>query len=388
MNQLARKRLRPEQPDEAESAGIDPGLLRILALGVGATAVIAVLAALAYAHVLAVPIVAGLTIGFILGPLTDRAGRLGIPSMIANAAIIAAVIAALYVVSILFVPVISDVLVRAPELAGTIRDKLGDIERSLATVNDLARLLGGESAGRSLQVRVETGDAAAVASVVGAITPAFAQLVIFVFTMILFLASRRSLRDRAVLAIKRRENRLTALKIFSDIEDRMLGYFATVTTINLGLGVLTGIAMWLLGLPGAPVWGFLAFVLNFLPVVGPLILKVVLLGAGVLAMPNLSWALAPPLAYFVFQLLEANVVTPWLVGRKLTLEPLLIFLAICFFTFLWGPVGAFLATPLVIVALIIHQHATPDAAVPLPDREEPAPRAGVDPRTSNNGAKR
>jgi predicted PurR-regulated permease PerM len=383
MDLSTRKRTRPV----AAAAGEDPTRVGLTAVASIIIAVLTLLAAMSYASALLAPIVAGLTVGFILGPLADRAARLGVPSLVTNGAIVAAVLATIWLISGLIVPIVADVVNRGPELAATIRDKLGALERSLGDVGDLALLLSGDVSRRSLNVRIETGQVAAVASVLGAVTPAFAQLVIFVFTMLLFLVSRRSLRDRAVLAMRRRENRLATLRIFSAIEDRMLGYFGTVTLINLGLGVATGLVLFAIGIPGAAIWGFLAFVLNFMPVVGPLIVKALLLGGGILLMPTLAWSLAPLGLYLVLQIAEANFITPWLVGRRLTLEPLLIFLAIVFFTFLWGPVGAFLATPIVIVGLIIHQHATPDATIPLPDREELPRPGGVDQRTSNSGAK-
>jgi predicted PurR-regulated permease PerM len=374
MNAAAKKLAVAARATAATSTTQGPapdGWARAQAIATVALAVLAALAAVAFARPVLMPIVAGVMVGFILGPLAERGARVGVPVVLSNVAIVVFVLGALWLGYILLAPAIFDALERAPEIGQSLREKLGGLERSLALLANLGQIFG-ERAATGLTVRVDQGQAAALTTVVGAVTPAFAQLVIFVFSLILFLASRRSLRDRIVLAFEGRESRLATLKVFSAIEDRMLSYFATVSVINLGLGALTGVALYLIGMPGAPVWACLIFLLNFLPVVGPLIVKALLLGAGVLFMPTLYWALAPLAIYLTLQVIEANFVTPHVVGRRLTLEPLLIFVAICFFTWMWGPVGGFLATPIVIVALIIHQHATPaDEPLPLPDREEP-----------------
>jgi predicted PurR-regulated permease PerM len=206
-----------------------------------------------------------------------------------------------------------------------------------------------------------------VTTVFSAVTPAFAQFVVFVFTLALFLTGRKSIKAKLVLAMPSRSSRLTALHILSEIENQLLGYFAVTAAINAGVALVTTLALLALGVPAAPVWGFLAFVFNFLPVVGPLILKVALLAMGIVAMPTFGDALLPVLAYLAITTIESNLVTPRVVGNRLTLEPLFVFVAVCLFTWLWGPLGAFLAMPLVIIAIAVQAYLVPAEVVDLPD---------------------
>jgi predicted PurR-regulated permease PerM len=110
----------------------------------------------------------------------------------------------------------------------------------------------------------------------------------------------------------------------------------------------------------------LAFLLNFIPYIGALIMQVVLLAVGLVTFPTLTQALIAPLAYLAFTTLEGHFITPAVMGRRLTLMPLTVFLSLIFWTWLWGPAGAFLAVPLLIVALVAIQHLFPGNEPDLP----------------------
>jgi predicted PurR-regulated permease PerM len=333
-------------------------------------AVLAVVTALHVGRPVLMPLVAGIVVGFILGPIAERANSVGIPTWLANLSIVATLGAAVYGVAIFVVPAIADVITRAPELSANVREKLSVFERSLATLAELSALFAGGGA-PSPSVRVEGSETAMITSVLATVTPALAEFVVFAFALILFLAGRKRMKNAIVLSVQKRANRLTTLKVFSGIETTILAYFATVTAINAGVAVMTGLALFVVGVPGAPIWAVLAFVFNFLPVVGPLILKAMLLITGILFMPNLLGALVPMLLYILITSIESNFVTPRVVGARLTVEPLVLFVCIVFFTWMWGPVGAFLSNPLVIAALIVRDRLKPaDATSPaLPDAE-------------------
>ena len=109
----------------------------------------------------------------------------------------------------------------------------------------------------------------------------------------------------------------------------------------------------LMGLPSPILWGALAFVLNYVPYVGPAIMDVLLFGIGLLTFPTLLGALLPPAVFLAITVVEGQFLTPAIVGRRvLNLHPLAIFLSIAFWAWLWGPVGAFLATPILIIARV------------------------------------
>ena len=123
----------------------------------------------------------------------------------------------------------------------------------------------------------------------------------------------------------------------------------------------------LMGLPSPILWGALAFGLNYVPYVGPAIMYVLLFVVGLLTYPTLLGALLPPAVFMAVTLIEGQFLTPAIVGRQvLNLHPLAVFLSIAFSAWLWGPVGAFLATPILIVARVALEHLYPRQKTELP----------------------
>jgi len=120
------------------------------------------------------------------------------------------------------------------------------------------------------------------------------------------------------------------------------------------------------GLPLVLEWGVIAFVLNYIPYLGPLAMNLVLFAVGIVTFPTLGQALVAPACFIAMTTLEGHFITPSIMGRRLTLNPLNVFLALAFWTWLWGPIGAFLAVPLLITALVSLKHAFPQPEINLP----------------------
>ncbi|MDB5572502.1 MAG: hypothetical protein JWN93_3685, partial [Hyphomicrobiales bacterium] len=259
-------------------------------------------------------------------------------------------------------PTLSDWINRAPEIAASLQSKFSFLQRPF---EQLSHLGNGKSAASAVVVQ-ESDQTKVVASVLAMVTPALTQAIIFMFCLIFFLAGRLQFRNRVVLQFADRQDRLVALRTFSTIESSLLRYFATVTTINACLGVLTGLSMWLVGMEKPLVWGFLAFLVNFLPIVGPLLLKAFLLVGGLLLMPDIATGFIPVLVYLMLVTIEANYVTPTIVGTRFTVNPFLVFLSVVFWSWLWGFFGAFLAMPILVVATTIIDAVQRDEKVQIP----------------------
>jgi len=135
----------------------------------------------------------------------------------------------------------------------------------------------------------------------------------------------------------------------------------------LCLGFIVGCATWIIGLPNPAMWGVLAFAFNFLPYVGPLIITIALFVAGLVVFPALGAALIAPAFFVGLATLEGHFITPNIVGRRLALSPVLVFVGLVFWTWLWGPMGALLATPLVIVGTVIVNDFLPRNEIELPE---------------------
>lgn len=147
--------------------------------------------------------------------------------------------------------------------------------------------------------------------------------------------------------------------LLSTIEIATSRFLATTSAINLGVGVLTGFALWAVGVPNALLGGALAAVLNFIPYAGPLVTAAVIALAGLASIDDTGRALTAPALFILIHLSESNVVTPMLLGRRLPLNTVTIFLGLIFFSWVWGIPGAVLAVPLTVVCKIVCDHVPP-----------------------------
>ena len=180
---------------------------------------------------------------------------------------------------------------------------------------------------------------------IGSIALATAATVILLY---FFLASERWLITRTVEAIPRRRARVALIGGFRAAQRDIATFLGTQAMVNVGVGVATGIAVGLIGLPNPSLWGTLAGVLGFIPYLGPLVTIVLLALAGSLTFDTLPWMLAPAAAFGVINVIESNFVSPWIVGRRLEISPLVVFVSVMVCGWIWGIAGAFIAVPLLV----------------------------------------
>jgi predicted PurR-regulated permease PerM len=135
-------------------------------------------------------------------------------------------------------------------------------------------------------------------------------------------------------------------------------YFGTLAIVNLCLGTVAAGLAWAVNLPHPFLWGVLAATLNFIPYLGPAIMVATLFVIGLMSFSTLGHALIAPLAWIGMTTLEGQFITPTIIGHRLTLNPFLVFLSIAFWAWMWGPLGAFLAVPLLISAVVVERHVS------------------------------
>jgi predicted PurR-regulated permease PerM len=189
--------------------------------------------------------------------------------------------------------------------------------------------------------------------VAGSLTPALVQGLMFFAALLLFLAGRVSLRKSIIMAYSKREQRLTAIRIINAVEQVLGFYFATAAGIYACLGIIMTIIAYFGGLSMPALWGVFAFVSSFVPFLGIAIMTVSVAIGGVLTHDSFIIGLIPALAFFCVHLTMENFVFPAVMGRQLELNPFFVFLAIVFWTWMWGAVGAMLALPLSLIVMAI-----------------------------------
>jgi predicted PurR-regulated permease PerM len=324
--------------------------------------IILLVAALDLARAMLLPATSAFVIGLMLGPLSARAKAYGIPSLITAIVLWLLVVVVFYGVIILLSAPALDWIGKAPEIGRIIKEKLQVLEQPLSALQDLrnAILPQGENSRFGFDIANFVQPALIV------VTPAIGQIFIFFGTLFFFLLGRARLRHVIVILFENHDSRLRTLKIINDVERNLTNYLSVVAVINFVVGLGACLIAYFIGLPNPIAWGVLAFILNFIPYIGALIMEVVLLAVGLVTFPTLIQALIAPVLYFGFTTLEGHFITPSIMGRRLALNPLTVFLALIFWTWLWGPIGAFLAVPLLIVALVAINHLFPQEERVLP----------------------
>jgi predicted PurR-regulated permease PerM len=154
-----------------------------------------------------------------------------------------------------------------------------------------------------------------------------------------------------------------ARTVLDDAENKVSRYFGTLVVINFGLAIIAiGLAS-AVGLPNPLLWGVLAGTLSFIPYLGPAIIVATLFVIGLLSFPSLTDALVAPVIWIVVTTLEGQIITPMIIGHRLTLNPFLVFLSVAFWAWMWGALGALLAVPLLISFVAASKHLSSYLAV-------------------------
>jgi predicted PurR-regulated permease PerM len=253
---------------------------------------------------------------------------------------------------------------RLPEIAAQLKDKMHIFDRPLALWQELQSMLGGPNsypAAPFEMPRIEW-----VQPALEFLSPTFTEFLLFFATLVLFIASWRDLRRALIMTFTGHESRLRTLRILNAIEEHLGAYLLTVTVINLGVGAATGVICALAGMPNPAGLGALAATLNFLPIIGPVAMFVILTLVGLIAFPTIGTGLIAPVAFVGLTFLEGHFITPTIIGRRLELNALAVFITLAFWTWLWGPMGGFLSSPLLIVGLILRDHLYPPNEPNLP----------------------
>jgi predicted PurR-regulated permease PerM len=336
----------------------------VVAFVLVALLIICVVAVLYVAKAFFLPVVTAFVVGTMLSPAAGFLERHRIPRSVSAVLIVTTVGAgATFIIGLISSPMM-EWSTRLPELGARLRDKLHLFDRPLALWQELQTMLGGSDAHPGVPFQMPKFDW--VEPTFQFLSPTFTEFLLFFATLVLFIASWKDLRRALIMTFADHAARLRTLRILNEIEGQLGGYLLTVTMINLGVGAATGIICAVTGMPNPAGLGALAATLNFFPIIGPVAMFVILTVVGVIAFSTIATGLMAPLAFVGLTFLEGHFVTPTIIGRRLELNALAVFMALAFWTWLWGPMGGFLASPLLIVALILKEHLLPVASPQLP----------------------
>ena len=276
---------------------------------------------------------------------------------------------------------------KAPESLPALEQKLSFLNGPIRAIENGAKKLqglmdqtsGSPPRGVTRVVAVQQSGTSGLTSVGSSIligTRAFLGQLFSMLLMLFFLLYEGdSLLRRFVEIMPTWADKRRTVQIASEIERNVSLYLATITVMNLLVGGLNFLQCWLLGLPNPLLWGVVAFLLNYIPIIGPFTGIVVYFVVGVFVFPSVLQALVPPAIYFGIHLMEGETITPLLLAKRFTLNPVLVMASLLFWDWLWGIPGAFLSVPLLAVFKIFCDHVDSLTAIGHIVGGTPKPRA-------------
>jgi predicted PurR-regulated permease PerM len=248
-------------------------------------------------------------------------------------------------------------IAKAPQSLPTLQEKLSFLRTPVAMFEgglQQARNLMHEGQQQANQtITVSQGSSGVGLSVLAGTRAILGQTLTLLIVLFFLLAEGDTLLRRFVEILPGLQEKKRAVQIATEIERNISAYLVTITLMNLLVGVANGISIWAFGLPDPLLWGTVAFLLNYVPILGPLTGMVIFFFVGLFTFPHPLLALAPAGVYLLIHVLEGETITPLLLARRFTLNPLLVIASLMFWDWLWGIPGALLAVPLLAVMKIV-----------------------------------
>jgi predicted PurR-regulated permease PerM len=310
---------------------------------------------LSIGSVVFLPLVTAIILMIVLSPLADRLAQIGLPNFLASFLALLVFLAILSLaLTVVLRPAVS-LFDDVPAMIERIGEHFENLQGALAWVSQLneqiTRIIGAERGQQVVLAGPTMLEQLAFA------TPTVVLEVLLTFLMAFFMIEARvRVRRRLLLDRQHFGASLKAARVMRDVQDRVAAYILTVGLINLGIGLIVTMAAWAMGMPFPIMWGGLAALLNFLPYVGPLAMftLLVLFGLGTADAPLVG--LIPAVAYLGLHAVESNLVTPAILGARFTMNPVLILLALSYFSWIWGFTGALLSVPILLTLTALVDH--------------------------------
>ncbi len=301
------------------------------------------------------PLVTALMLTIVLSPLADKLAHWGLPNILSSLLALIAFLAVLIIaLTAVFRPAVG-LFDDFPHMLRQIGEHFAHLKRNFFWLSQLNEQLL-EFTGREQEREVVLKSPSMLEQVAFA-TPTVVLEVLLTFLMAFFMIEarvrmrRRLLLDRASFGAS-----VKAARVIRDVQDRVAAYILTVGLINFGVGIIVTLGTWAMGLEYPIMWGGLAMLLNFLPYIGPLTMIGLLAfyGLGTVGSPVLG--ILPALAYLGLHAIESNVVTPSILGARFTMNPVMILIALSYFTWIWGVTGALLSVPILLTVTALIEH--------------------------------
>lgn len=309
---------------------------------------------LSIGSVVFLPIAAALVLTVILSPLADSLARLGLPNTLASVIALLILLGGVILALALILQPALTLVEQIPTLIDTVGKRFTELRDQfewIARINDRIAAMSGSGA-REV-VLAEPSLLATIAFATPSVIVEFILTLLMTFFMV---EARVRLRQKLLFGRASFGTSIKAARALREVQDRVASYILTVAMINAGVGVVAALGAWALGLPAPIMWGGLAMIMNFVPYIGPLLMVGLTALFGIGTADTLLLGLIPALAYLALHTVEANVVTPAILGARFTMNPVMILIALSYFTWIWGVLGALLSVPILLILTALFDH--------------------------------
>lgn len=336
--------------------------MRVVLVGIF---VIAVLYTIHFGRDVLLPIMLSLILSLLLRPCVRALYRIGFPEWLGAAVMVVLVFGLGGLGAYTLSQPAADWIERVPRVVSELEFKLGDIREGIDRAREASRHLeriaseGDAGAPREVVVRGPSLAEQILEQVEMVIT----NVVIMQVLLYFFLARGRQTLEALIGTMRDVDDRVHYAIVAATVQQNIAAYLATITVINFFLGLATAAVMWALGVPNPGLWGAMAGLINYIPFIGPAIMTGVLFIVSLLTFDGLFNILMPPLLFVALTTLEGNFLTPMIVGRRLSLNPIAVFISILFWGWIWGVPGALLAVPILAIIKILCDAHEPARAV-------------------------
>lgn len=344
-----------ESPDPRADARADIRLMRSLVIGIF---ILMAAAALYFARAFFMPVMLAFLLALTLTPIVRFLRKHGIPEVVSATLLVLLSIFIFTAAGYLLSGPVIDLINNSYSIGQQLTERLAPFRRPLERMTDLAHQLEAltETSQEPGLQRVAVAPSGILSTAAGNILEAGTAITIVFVLSLFLLASGTLFYEKIVQSFASMTQKKRALRVVYDVEREISHYLLTVSIINVSLGTVIGLGLWGLGMPNPLVWGAMAALLNFLPYVGALMTVLIVAVIALISFDTIAYALLAPAFVVLCDVVEGQFVTPMVVGRRLEINAVAIFIAIAFWSWLWGFVGALMAVPLLVVIKVFCDH--------------------------------
>jgi predicted PurR-regulated permease PerM len=311
---------------------------------------------------IAIPIVFALVLNLLLQPAMRALTRLYLPRTIAALLMILVFFGTVAGIAVSISSPAANWIAKAPESLTRLEERLSVLKKPLGQLQEATKRVEDMAQSSQNQMTVAIKNPGLSSFLLLNTQSLLVGLGLTIVLLFFLLVVGDMFLRRLVEIIPKLRNKKQLVDISQEIERNISGYLFTITLMNAAVGLLTGLAAYLFGMSDAILWGVAAFLLNYLPIFGPLLGTAMLFLAGLVTFDTIWQALLPAAAYLVIHIIEGETITPMLLARRFILNPVLVIISVVFWYWMWGVAGALLAVPMLAALKIICDRILPLAA--------------------------